>query len=1403
MNATWYEFVGWFVDYQLLAGGLLAATLAAAWLLKQPAHRMAALRPALVGLAALAVLCAAPGWSLIHLGGPAAEPIAAAAPTPPVMQATPTVEAPVLAAHPPLARPSVPPQFTAEPTTLPAAAPPSESVQAAGPPQALGWGSATFLLGAAVVALWLAAGALQARRLLRRAQPAPAELAAVLSRLIEGAPAPRLLVSEEIAVAAAVGWRRPTILLPRATVSTAADGAPASDLAAVLAHEWAHIRHGDLRTLAAARWLLPLLWPQPLFWLLRRIIRLDQETLADAAAAELTSRQDYAQRLVAWARQTTGSPTPRLAAAVGLWENPSQLKRRVMTLLDEKFQVLRNCSRRWRIGCQLVALLAAAGLSVVTLQPADATRPGAVDETELSASQQQTLRDALARITVLSGREDVQDVAKWGAAIRSIVEIGPAAVPGVIEALDAANEDHPIRKLAFTLRAIGDPRAVPALIRALPRTHLPPASDFGLRCEDQELCKFLQQHQDGGAAGEFVNYHRAFREVIAALHKLTGVDQRDMELNFAICDGDARQRALQAQQYQLLAARWAAWWAEHGDELIEDERYLAVELPKLPNELPAGSYDVGPPSGPDTIFGDAHGDFVVTAMEDAIGYCFLDLDTGRQASWPQDLPSPTGLDIDAPVLRQWAEAQGFDLVGYHAADFEIENVAVAANGVKRFAVAPLGLKIWRLEDAEFSALPAALRGETTYPLRRPSVKLEARLVDDSGPYLSPRPPANAYLYLTREGTFGVMELTEPILGVPPFPRPGVYIRFASIFDAPDAEKSNPLRLPFSVREATESITPRFDVEQPVPAPRRTMPSFDSELPVGALPGVWTLEVKKRDDGESSLAGGIDAPASSHAPGGLGASTLDGDLDAAAGAAPPVQASSFGLTHDTLVAGKVRAFHANHRPQPNNVTGLCIDEAGHPVADVEVTLYLYETGGDATPARVLGKVATGADGIYRFTNVIDAAKVFPDGLPDENFLTPPTKLVALIARKEGMASAWDNDLALRILQHGDAGAKVMKPAATLRGRVVDGAGRPIAGATVRANEYLSIPGVALGSAVTDDAGRYEINDIEAYDAAAARQAHEARVAQMQASMSTDQLEMMRAASFSGTLEFQPRTLLVQHPDYVLGRATIDEIPGEVNAQLSPGGTLTGRVVRRGPAGDEPAGNCAVYAALIPDEATKKPEKNEWSNDFVPWSLAMVSVAQTDANGTYRVRSLPGGAYSVDVDGGGPWVTAGLAEISVAAGETTEAPEISLTHGGVFRVQLVDAETSEPLKFHQPRKGWISASPSVMRHRVSVGNGAVEFEANGTGERHVAPGSYRITATMPNEQDKEGATLTSLDPAKTKFTDLPVYKIAEGETVEITLPMRRETARVTGAVFRAETQPSEPADATPDESDEPAE
>src|SRR5882757_428637 len=76
----------WLADYYLLATVLLALSLTGTVLLKQPAQRLVVIKSTLVALVLLAILCAMPGWSVVHLRttdrpatpaeAPRAEPVA-------------------------------------------------------------------------------------------------------------------------------------------------------------------------------------------------------------------------------------------------------------------------------------------------------------------------------------------------------------------------------------------------------------------------------------------------------------------------------------------------------------------------------------------------------------------------------------------------------------------------------------------------------------------------------------------------------------------------------------------------------------------------------------------------------------------------------------------------------------------------------------------------------------------------------------------------------------------------------------------------------------------------------------------------------------------------------------------------------------------------------------------------------------------------------------------------------------------------------------------------------------------------------------------------------------------------------------------------------------------------------
>lgn len=359
----------WVADFYLLSSIFLVIALVAIAVLRQPVHRLTMAKSTLVSLGLLAGMCALPGWSVVHLMTAEGESLL----PPSESEALATNQAPFDQNRFMLGGPA----FQHKAAILP----PSRS----GEQPKASWLTVLALLqiaGAIGVVTWLAFGWCAARRLRSSARPAPAELTKWLRDIATPNDAQinvvELLISSRIDVPAALGPRRAAILLPESWIISVplpfregiGKGSPVHRLRTVLAHEWAHIANRDLHWLAAGRALMIALWSQPLYWLLRRRMRLDQESLADAAAAELSSREQYAEQLVDWARNMAGHRTMRLASAVGLWEVPSQLRQRLALLLDERLIILRHFSRNWQLAAITFCTLIAAALSLMTLEPA-------------------------------------------------------------------------------------------------------------------------------------------------------------------------------------------------------------------------------------------------------------------------------------------------------------------------------------------------------------------------------------------------------------------------------------------------------------------------------------------------------------------------------------------------------------------------------------------------------------------------------------------------------------------------------------------------------------------------------------------------------------------------------------------------------------------------------------------------------------------------------------------------------------------------------------------------------------------------------------------------------------------------------------------------------------------------
>jgi beta-lactamase regulating signal transducer with metallopeptidase domain len=391
MKSSFDAIAYWLIDYYIAATVVLIVVTLAHRAISQPARRLALHWGALVGLALLALMSAVPGWPRIDVVGAArAIPGAVGQAThrtsktlrsddlrdAPVAQASPVAASSrqrgpqaILSRSPQMAlggQGAIDNDISASATVL------------SGPQGVFRWltnrdlgparliALALFAVGCVLTTFRVIHGVLAARYVRLSASQAPRNVVAVLEALAGKENCPELLVSRSHPIPIVIGTLRPKILLP----PQFAERERPDDCRSVLAHELAHIQNGDLWLLALDRWLLPLLWIHPLYLRLRRSLRDDQELLADTYAAGHSSRADYADMLVRWARRLLAEKRARqLAGAVGVWDRPTRLGDRISRLLHQSPRLELCCPRIWRMGSLLSLIALPLLLSTATLRP--------------------------------------------------------------------------------------------------------------------------------------------------------------------------------------------------------------------------------------------------------------------------------------------------------------------------------------------------------------------------------------------------------------------------------------------------------------------------------------------------------------------------------------------------------------------------------------------------------------------------------------------------------------------------------------------------------------------------------------------------------------------------------------------------------------------------------------------------------------------------------------------------------------------------------------------------------------------------------------------------------------------------------------------------------------------------
>ena len=404
-------------------------------------------------------------------------------------------------------------------------------------------------------------------------------------------------------------------------------------------------------------------------------------------------------------------------------------------------------------------------------------------------------RKYIANLVAASRATEVFAPEKWAIAIRDLVKLGKPAVPNLIEELDRTSDERMLRSLGFTLRAIGDPRAVPALIRAIPRTLGPPGNDYGTTTSDAELLAFMQQHDlDNGLGGRMFTFGMPFREITGTLRAITRQRLNEDELNFVTLMGGPEQHRVERQLFHKLAVRWAAWWEQNWQRFTKDPAYSRVNLAPISDAPRPGTLAAQPfPSGAKVKASDGWSSVIIGPPQPLPYYkTFQDLDSMRQLEWPAELGVPDKAKDDA--VEAWAAKEGYDLRGteFKPADSEKPFYALRA----------LGLRAWQIDNGRYGTIEQELR-KGPPELGRPA----GDLLVDFDPQTKTFHPENeaTFLFVTREGATGVLQVTgliTELFGPADIGRPapqktrrgfyrGVQFQFKLLYEPGDEDRVRP------------------------------------------------------------------------------------------------------------------------------------------------------------------------------------------------------------------------------------------------------------------------------------------------------------------------------------------------------------------------------------------------------------------------------------------------------------------------------------------------------------------------------------------------------------------------------------------------------------------------------------
>jgi len=344
----------------------------------------------------------------------------------------------------------------------------------------------------------------------------------------------------------------------------------------------------------------------------------------------------------------------------------------------------------------------------------------------------------------------VDETETWCSLMRELTIIGSDAVPALCKEFETTDDSFMMRRLAFSLRAIGDPRAVPTLIRVLPKTLLIGSSDMSLIVEDKTLSAFMRRHsaRQRTEVGAYFDFGRAVRETHSTLTRLTKRNVDGSELFGMMRSIDRRRVGIQEKQYHEAAAEWSAWWEANAEQFGVEPEFRKVNLPAY-RAADLSDYPTGRELTKNAQAGTRMGEYVLRPIGDTgdRGDFFLDLDTGRRLGWPQGLPREDSSAETVQAAKESAAKRQADLMCVAMPDL---------NGKLTYTLTGIGLKLWEIKPSDAQDIRKRI-ADGKLPEGR-EVKDVLWHYDTETNRLVPN-RGGSFLYLTREQGLGVINIT--------------------------------------------------------------------------------------------------------------------------------------------------------------------------------------------------------------------------------------------------------------------------------------------------------------------------------------------------------------------------------------------------------------------------------------------------------------------------------------------------------------------------------------------------------------------------------------------------------------------------------------------------------------------